>query len=205
MAQKNPVPNFRQMANELRKNASRYAASESVKFFKESFVKGGFTDASFQQWQQTNNPLAGKRTMYKSGDLMRSVKKQTATLERVVVIADSEYAEIHNSGGTITVTAQMKKYFWAKYYEFSNGKVYNVRTRRERNTKRNRSLSAKAEFCKRMALMPVGAKIKIPKHQFMGNSQTMMRNFDEWFGNIIKTKVEPQFNKPTVNIEMKSI
>ena len=50
MARKNKVPEFMQIARELQKNASRYAASEAVKFFKESFVKGGFTDASFQKW-----------------------------------------------------------------------------------------------------------------------------------------------------------
>jgi len=31
----------------------------------------------------------------------------------LVVIADSDYADIHNSGGTIEVTARMKRYFWA--------------------------------------------------------------------------------------------
>jgi len=192
------------MANELLKNASRYAASEAVKFFKDSFVKGGFTDASFHKWQQTNNPLAGKHTMYKSGKLMRSIKKQSATQKKVVVIADSDYAEIHNSGGMITVTAQMKKYFWAKYYEFS-GKVTTNKHGTVSLNKSNKLLGKKAMFCKRMALMPVGAKIKIPQHQFMGNSQTLMKNFDDWFGETVRTQVEPQFNNPTVTIKTKSI
>ncbi len=189
MAKQNKVPEFQKMANGLIKNASRYAASESVKFFRESFVKGGFTDVSFERWEQTSNPLAGKRTMYNKGRLMRSIKKLSATLSKVVVIADVDYADIHNKGGYIVVTAQMKKYFWAKYYEFTG------------NTKAN----AKAEFCKRMALKPVGSKIKITKHQFMGNSKTMMRDFDKWFGELIKLQVEPQFNNPTINIEVRNI
>ena len=204
MAEKNNVPNFRQMANELRKNASRYAASEAVKFFKDSFVNGGFTDTSFQQWQKPNNPLAGKRTMYKTGKLMRSIKKKRETMAQVIVEADSEYADIHNSGGTITVTAQMKKYFWSRYYEFV-GKVTTNKHGAVSLNKSNRALGAKAMFCKRMALMPVGSKIKIPKHQFMGNSQTLMKNFDDWFGNVIKTQVETQFNNPTVAIETETI
>jgi len=81
------------------------AASEAVKFFKESFVKQGFTDSSFQKWPKykyKKKKGTSKRILYASGDLMRSVQKKTETTERVVVIADSIYAEIHNSGGTIT-------------------------------------------------------------------------------------------------------
>ncbi|MBS2099178.1 hypothetical protein [Carboxylicivirga linearis] len=186
MARKNKVPEFMQMAKELKKNASRYAASESVKFFKESFVKEGFTDSSFKAWQKTSNPLAGKRTLYKRGNLMRSIKKQSATMSKVVVIADSEYADIHNKGGFIVVTAQMKKFFWAKYYEFDK-------------------TGTKAEYCKAMALKPVGSKIKIPQHQFMGNSQTLMNNFDQWFGEVIKNQIEPHFNDSSVKIELRNV
>lgn len=186
MSSKTPIPNFPKMGTELIRNASRYAASESVKFFKESFVKGGFTDTSFKKWSKSNSPIAGKRTMQKTYKLMRSIKKQSATNKRVVVIADSDYAEIHNSGGFITVSEQMKKYFWAKYYEFNKTGV-------------------KAEYCKAMALKPVGSRIKIPQHQFMGNSETMMKNFDQWFGQIIKFQIEPQFNNPTINISTQTV
>ena len=204
MTEKNNVPNFKQIANELRKNASRYAASEAIKFFKNSFVKGGFTDSSFQRWHQTNNPLAGKHTMYKSGKLMRSIKKRSETMAKVVVEADSDYAEIHNSGGTITVTAQMKKYFWAKYYEQA-GKITTNKSVSVSLNKANRTLGAKAIFCRRIALMPIGSKIKIPKHQFMGHSDTLMKNFDGWFSDTVKTQVEEQFTKPTVNITLGNI
>ncbi len=186
MAQKNKVPEFVQMANEIKKNASRYAASESVKFFKESFVKGGFTDSSFKAWSKSNSPFTGKRALYKSGNLMRSIKKLSASTSRVVVVADSEYADIHNSGGTIVVTAQMKKYFWAKFYELK-GK------------------GSKAMYCRAMALKPVGSKIKVPQRQFMGNSQTLMNNFDAWFGETIKKQIEPQFKDSSVKIELRNV
>ena len=204
MANKNKVPEFVKMANGLIKNASRYAGSESVKFFRESFVKGGFTDSSFQPWQETNNPLAGKRTMYNKGRLMRSIKKLSASLSKVVVVADLEYAAIHNQGGYIVVTARMKKYFWAKYYEFTGDVSVNKKGAVSLN-KRNVTLGKKAMFCRAMALKPVGSKIKIPKHQFMGNSEIMMRDFDKWFGDVIKVQVEKQWNQPTINIDMKSV
>jgi len=93
----------------------------------------------------------------------------------------------------------MKKYFWAKFYELS-GKVTVNKQGAVSLNKSNKAIGVKAMFCRRMALMPVGSKIKIPKRQFMGNSKTLMTDFDSWFGNIIKTQVEPQFNNPTVTI-----
>ncbi|MBV5349055.1 hypothetical protein JZU61_05320 [bacterium] len=204
MDNKNNIPNFRQIANELRQNAARYAASEAVKFFKDSFVKGGFTDSSFQKWQQTSNPMAGKHTMYKQGNLMRSIHKQSGTTSKIVVVSDTSYSDIHNSGGTITVTPQMKKYFWAKYYE-QVGKVTTNKQGAVSLNKSNRAIGTKAMFCRRMALMPVGAKIKILKRQFMGNSVTLMKDFDSWFANTVRTQVEPQFNNQTVTITVTDI
>jgi phage gpG-like protein len=142
--------------------------------------------------------------MYKSGKLMRSIKKTRETMAQVIVEADSEYADIHNSGGTITVTAQMKKYFWARYYE-SAGKTTITKTGSQSRSRKNVALNNKAAFFKRMALMPVGSKIKIPKRQFMGDSQALMKNFDEWFGETVRSQVEPQFNNPTVTIQQTTI
>ncbi len=204
MARKNKVPEFMQIARELQKNASRYAASEAVKFFKESFVKGGFTDASFQKWQQSNGPLAGKRTMYNRGSLMRSIKKQTVTMEKVVVIADSPYAAIHNQGGYIVVTTRMKKYFWAKFYELSGSVSVNKQGAVSLN-KKNVSIGKKAMFCRAMALKTVGSRIKIPQHQFMGHSKALMNNFDLWFGEVIRKQVEQQFNNNSIQINLKDV
>lgn len=180
----NTVPNFLAMAKDLTANAQRYAGSESVKFFKESFVKEGFTDSSFKAWPKTSNPMAGKRTLYGKGILMQSVRKTVQNKQRIEVESDTDYSEIQNNGGTITVSVQMKRFFWAKYYELS-GKVKQTYTGRVSRSKSNVKASAKAEFCKRMALMKVGTKIKIPQRQFMGNSQAMMNQFDAfWHGQV---------------------
>lgn len=176
----NTVPDFSAMAKDLTANAQRYAGSESVKFFKDSFVKEGFTDSSFKAWPKTSNPMAGKRTMYGKGILMQSVRKTEQNKQRIVVESDTDYSEIQNNGGVITVTAQMKRFFWAKYYELS-GKVKQTSTGKVSRSKSHVKSSAKAEFCRRMALMKVGTKIKIPQRQFMGNSQTMMNMFDTFY------------------------
>ncbi len=165
------------MATDLKKNASRYAASESVKFFKESFVKGGFSDKSFNPWKKSNTPLSGKRTLYKSGKLMQSIRKTEESESRVVVVADAEHAEIHNNGGIITVTNQMKKFFWAKHIELK---------------KRNKK---KAYFCKYMALKKVGSKIKIDQRQFIGESKTMMDLFEKFFKGQVEVVFKQHLNK----------
>ena len=181
----NKVPDFLAMAKDLTANAQRYAGSESVKFFKESFVKEGFTDTSFTAWKPTTNPMAAKRTMYNKGILMQSIRKIEQNKQRIVVESNTPYSEINNEGGTITVTPQMKRFFWAKYYEFANKQTYNVKRKKLQNTSKNRSLSRKAEFFKALALMKVGSKITIPKRQFMGNSQSMMNMFDTfWQGQV---------------------
>ncbi len=196
----NTVPDFLAMAKDLTANAQRYAGSESVKFFKESFVKEGFTDSSFKAWPKTSNPMAGKRTMYGKGILMQSVRKTEQNKQRIVVESGTDYSEIQNNGGTITVTAQMKSFFWAKFYELS-GKVKQTSTGKVSRSKSNVKSSAKAEFCRRMALMKVGTKIKIPQRQFMGNSQTMMNNFDKWFVG----QIEIQFREKKEMPKMKAI
>ena len=176
MAKKNHVPDFKKLAESLKHKAARIAGSESVKFFKESFVKQGFTDTSFEAWLKTQNPLAGKRTMYKSGKLMQSIRKTEETTKRVTVIADSDYAEIQNSGGYIVVTLKMKNFFWAKHIEF-----------KDKNKK-------KAEFCKAMALKKEGDKIKIPPNKFIGNSQTLLNILKEQFEVELHTAFKQRLN-----------
>jgi len=155
------------------------AAAESVKFFKSSFVKGGFTDTSFKQWAGKQSPLGGKKLMYNTGALMQSIQKTEESTQRVVVSSDTAYSEIHNDGGTVTVTAQMKKFWWAQYYKFAGKPRTTTRRGRQSNSAGNRRLNAKAEYCKRMALMKVGSKIKIPQRQFIGESQTLMNELDQ--------------------------
>jgi phage gpG-like protein len=169
--------NFSYVRENLLRDTARMAASESQKFFKECFVKGGWTDTSFQPWKSRQSPIGGKKLMYGIGNLMQSIRKIEETDARVIVGSDTEYAGIHNDGGTITVTAQMKRYWWAQYYKLS-GTLKKTKKGKVSKAEGNRKLSAKAEYCKRMALMKVGSKIKIPQRRFIGESQALMTILD---------------------------
>lgn len=193
MTHSNNVPDFLKMAKELKENASRYAATESVNFFKESFVNEGFTDSSFTPWQETNNPLAGNRTLFKKGDLMRSIHKTEANEQRVVVESDLDYSEIQNEGGEIVVTEKMKRFFWAKYYEFSGKtKTKNGKASKSKDSIKNND---KANFCKAIALKKVGEKLKIPQHQYMGESHTLIQQFEQWYTGEVNIVFKQHLNK----------
>lgn len=176
-----PIPDFKKIGDEVLREIRTTAGSEAVKFFKESFVKEGFTDTSFTAWKKTSNPFAGKRTLYNKGILMQSIRKASDNSNIIIVESDTQYSAINNDGGFITVTPQLKKYFWARYYDLS-GKKKGVKAK---NT-------AKANFCKAMALKKVGSKIIIPKRQFMGNSAELMNLLDRKLSEIIlKEGVKP--------------
>ena len=81
-------------------------------------------------------------------DLRFEVKGNTVT-----IYTDKVYAEIHNEGGTITVTPKMKKFFWFKNKEAKEAGDLDL-----------------AEQYKWMAL---AKKITIVQREFMGESDEL--------------------------------
>lgn len=117
---------------------------------------------------------------------------------KVVYSSTLPYAAIHNEGGTITVTAKMKRYFWAKYIEATGSFSYK-KDGQQRNTQRQRKISADSEFYKAMALKKTGDKIKIPKRQFIGMhpslnaaiTEIIEKNLDEFLKNEFPNLLKP--------------
>lgn len=179
MQSSNPISDFSKIAHKITGNAPRIAATEAVKFFRESFVREGFLDRSLSPWGRRQSPLGGKRLLFGTGNLMRSIRPRSIDASSAIVESDTPYSAVHNDGGSITVTPQIKKYWWAQYYKLS-GKIKKTSRGRVSQSKTNRTTNRKAEFCKAMALMKIGTKIKIPKRQFMGHSETLMGNLDKW-------------------------
>lgn len=154
-------------------------AVESQKFFREGFVKKGWNGVPFKPWAKSNSPFT-RQLMYNEGSLMHSVRVMRETPSQVVVGSDSRYGAIHNQGGTITVTAKMKRFWWAKYYEAGGG---------------GKKLNKKAQFCRNMALQPVGKQIKMPQRQFIGESAVLMKQFDTWLKKTIEIEFTDNLNK----------
>ncbi|MDU1892745.1 MAG: hypothetical protein E6767_18855 [Dysgonomonas sp.] len=183
MARRNKPPDFLVQAKKILQQRPRMVAIESQKFFKDCFQKGGFTDEAFLSWKERLSPLGGKKVLIgkdNTMNLMQSIRVLEEGEERVRVGTDLVYAETHNEGAQITVTDKMKKFWWAMYYEFA-GKVRRTQNGRISQSRANLIVNAKAEYCKNMALMKVGSKVKIPKRQFIGESKTLMKQFEEWW------------------------
>ena len=118
-----------------------------------------------EKWARAKHPSkAGRNVLVDSGALRRSIRGKVSA-GKITWESTLPYAAIHNEGGEIVVTAKMKRFFWAKYYEANKGM----------GRRKNVQLGATAEFWKRMALMKVGSTITIPKRQFIGASPEVER------------------------------
>lgn len=179
MASSNNFPDFNGIAADILSRTPQMAATEAVKFFKDCFVKQGFTDRTFQRWAERLSPLGGKRLLYGTGALMQSVRERGVSAKGVRVGTDAVYAALQNDGGTFAVTEAMKKYWWARYYEFA-GKVRRTGKGRVSQAKGNRAVGKKAAFCKAMALRKVGSQVKVPARPFIGHSDVLMNNLESW-------------------------
>lgn len=107
-----------------------------------------------------------------SGNLRNSIQSEVKG-NSVVFTSQLPYAAIHNEGGEITVTAKMKKFFWAKYKETDE------------------------EMYKALALKKVGNKITIPQRQFLGDSPEVTKAIEQ----IIKENMNEHFKGVAIEIQ----
>ncbi|MBY0244052.1 MAG: phage virion morphogenesis protein [Sphingobacteriaceae bacterium] len=150
------------------------AGAEGVQFFKQRFTEQNWVDNSTQTWKRSRRP--DKRALIGTGVLRRSIRVVSKSDTRIVIGTDAKYAKIHNEGGKIPITPQMRKYFWAKYYELK-GDVSEDKKGRERKNKRNRNLNKQANTFKAMALTKKDS-LRIPKRQFMGASAMLNKRIE---------------------------
>lgn len=142
-----------------------------------------------EAWERRKSPVrANGHLLVDSGTLRRSIRSEIKE-SSIVFKSDLPYAAIHNEGGEIKVTQRMKKFFWYKYYS-TTGTFGRRKDGSLRRDKRNNRLTTEAEFWKCMALMKVGASIKIPRRQFLGKSPEVEQAVRE----IIEENITEYFN-----------
>lgn len=170
---------------------------EALDEFDRNFEREAFFNDKWARRKYNDDESRG--LLIKTGNLRRSITGRITDRDSVVIETTQPYAKIHNEGGTITVTRKMKKYFWWKYITITGSKrmkagipiTYSERFSRKkdgtlRNTKRNRALTAEAEFYRAMAMKKAGSKITIPKRQFIGNHPDLEKLLKEIFYNNAK-------------------
>lgn len=150
---------FKQAVN----NIIQDTAVELTQQFDRNFERKAFFD---RKWPSTRLSNSRGSMMARSGKLRNSVNKSISG-SSISWESSLPYATIHNEGGEIEVTAQMKKYFWAMYYKASGG-VTKTKKGENRNTLRNTNLTIEAKQWKALALQKVGAKMTVDQRQFIG-------------------------------------
>lgn len=156
--------------------------------FDENFERQAFFSKAWARRKSPTRP--GGHILVDSGRLRQSVTSRT-TDNSITFFTNEPYAAIHNEGGEIKVTAKMKRFFWHKYYS-ATGSFGRKKDGERRNDKRTNQLATEADFWKAMALMKVGATIKIPQRQFLGTSpevetavrQIIEENLTDYINNI---------------------
>lgn len=121
-------------------------ANDAVNFYVESFNNQGFTDITLIPWDKSNKENG--YTLVLTGQLRNSIHTFSVSRDEFSIISDMEYSEIHNEGGMIYITEQMRKYFWAMFSKTGDDKW------------------------KWLALTKL-TNFTIPKRQFMGESKTL--------------------------------
>ncbi len=119
-------------------------------------------------WKQTAMSNHKGSLMQRSGKLRRSLHSNQRSYG-ISYTSTVPYAQIQNEGGTITITRQMQRFFWAMYYRSAGAMTYSIKTRQMNNTAKNRRLSEESEYWKSLALKKVGEQLKIPQRQFIGH------------------------------------
>ena len=165
---------------------------EALEEFDRNFEREAFFNDKWARRKYNDDTSRG--LLVQNGTLRRSIKGEVTDHDSVLIYTTELYANIHNEGGTITVTRKMKSHFWKMYYTVTGGKAAdgfskNLQRKKNgapRNNKRNRALTAEAEFYRAMALKKAGSKITIPKRQFIGNHPDLEKLLKEIFYNNAK-------------------
>lgn len=84
------------------------AAVIAVNFSKERFVKKNWLDTTETTWKKTKKGKGS--TLIKSGRLKRSIRKVHVGADYAIIGTDVPYARIHNDGGTIEGTEQVRSH-----------------------------------------------------------------------------------------------
>jgi phage gpG-like protein len=136
---------------------------------REAFDKN-FEQKSFfgEPWKtERRNPSAKGSLLLVKGRLRNSIRARVVG-DTIVFTSSVPYANIHNEGGEITVTAKMKRFFWAKYYENTKKIKYK---KNEKMTKGSIKINEEAMFWRAMALKRPGDKVVIPSRRFIGKNE----------------------------------
>lgn len=197
-----PAPNINQEVKKAvealthlqRRTLPVKVGNEAINMFKDNFTDGGFFGSEWEQPIRRKLSFNGAKGQYGpllsgSSHLMRSFDKDTNTPGKVIIKNPVEYAAIHNEGGTITVTAKMKKYFMYRFIQTA-GSMKRTKGGKLSKNQRNQALSREARFYLAMAHKKEGSTIRMPKRRFMGSHPVLAKKINDIIYNELKKFID---------------
>lgn len=198
----NQIKAKRKELDELMKRKMPVLAGRMAKdHYQDNFRKSGFVNNGLHPWKKAKRlSSGGKDAASQYGTLLSSRNHMFSSIKyvpgdyRVKVSDELIYAPVHNWGGTVhpTITAQMRCFAWAKYYE-ATGKAQKAAKGKKKGKKRDSKGKEKeqenpeASRWKGLALTKKKTlRIKIPKRQFIGESQELSDKITEKTENEIR-------------------
>lgn len=146
-------------------------ATVAVNFSKDRFRDQAWLDRTKEKWKALKNPRnrKGRRSqtiLVDTGRLKRSIRKIKVTQNQIIIGSSEPYASIHNDGGEIKKTVQVKSH-----------QVNSHRRRSYTRTRAGRTETIKAQTVKAFRVKSHARKMntKIPARRFMGNSDRLNR------------------------------
>jgi phage gpG-like protein len=148
--------------NEAYRNIPAEIAAIAVNFSKERFQEQAWQGETKEPWTPRKRPRKGKTgkisktqtLLVKTGRLKRSIRKISATEDKIIIGTDVPYAQIHNEGGTINTTATVKAHTVKEHTRKRKGRSERVKSHTVKTHQRK-------------------VNTTIPKRQFIGNSKSL--------------------------------
>ena len=153
--------------------------------FDRNFQRKAFFDKAWPKNKLLNQKGS---MMMRNGHLRNSIESRIQG-DKIIFSSSLPYASIHNEGGSITVTAKMKRYFWAMYYQTAGGMTKKKDGTASKN-QRNQRLSVEAMQWKNLALMKVGQKLTIPERKFIGHHPQVNKMVKDVVGENLKIMLD---------------
>lgn len=154
------VPDFIAMAKKIKDDSKRYAETFCLQWFDDSFQNEGFTDASFLKWDSRNKPdkREGGAILTNTTYLRKSLELMSHSTNTLTFGTNVPYAALHNNGGRLRAVQYVRAHH---------------------SVRKDKRVQVKAHSRK--------VDLKYPKRQFIGHSEKMMDNLDQWlFNQIVK-------------------
>ena len=154
----------------------------AVNFSKERYVQKNWLSNRRENWKARKRPDRGS-VLVKSGRLKRSIRKISQGNYYVYIGTDVPYAQIHNEGGDINKTVNVRAH--------TRKRSKRAVSERTGKTLKNRISNGTSQVRSHQRKM----NVKIPKRQFLGESAILNRRIERFLSKELNKEISRSSNE----------